>query len=182
MPATLSVLGGFYAAMLLNQAAANLCSVTCIHSFLRACRCFDICSKIKIRAALCSDPAHPKLAGRIWLGGSVRRGGPVRVLAGLPEDTPEAPVAPTVQGHEVLGGPQMIQLRWAPAANSVTRLALGARLCINPRRCHGEVVPSVPRSPHMPSCSGDRPSCRRLNTLMLSGNRLLACRWVVDGF
>lgn len=68
----------------------------------------------------CSDPAHPKLAGRIWLGGSVRAGGPVRVLGGLPEDTPEAPVAPTVQGHEVLGGPQMIQLRWGLAAKSPT--------------------------------------------------------------
>ena len=71
-------------------------------------------------AASCSNPAHPKLAGRIWLGGSVRRGGPVRVLGGLPEDTPAAPAAPTVQGHEVLGGPQMIQLRWAHAANGAT--------------------------------------------------------------
>ncbi|KAK9830616.1 hypothetical protein WJX81_005797 [Elliptochloris bilobata] len=57
-----------------------------------------------------SDPANPVLAGRIWLGGSVRCGGPVHVLSGLPEDTLEAPEAPTVQGHELLGGPQMIQL------------------------------------------------------------------------
>ncbi len=26
-----------------------------------------------------SEPAHPKLAGRIWVGGSIRKGGPVKV-------------------------------------------------------------------------------------------------------
>lgn len=57
-----------------------------------------------------SDPAHPKLAGRVWVGGSIRAGGSVKVLEGLPEDTPEQPVIPTVQGHELRGGPQMIQL------------------------------------------------------------------------
>ena len=35
-----------------------------------------------------------------------------QVLGGLPEDTPEAPEIPLVQGHELLGGPQMIQLRY----------------------------------------------------------------------
>lgn len=35
----------------------------------------------------------------------------MQVLGGLPEDTPEAPEIPTVQGHELLGGPQMLQLR-----------------------------------------------------------------------
>ena len=32
------------------------------------------------------------------------------MLGGLPEDTPEAPEVPTVKGHELLGGPQMLQL------------------------------------------------------------------------
>ena len=35
----------------------------------------------------------------------------VQVLGGLPEDSSEAPEIPTVQGHELLGGPQMLQLR-----------------------------------------------------------------------
>lgn len=26
-----------------------------------------------------SDPENPKLAGRLWLGGSIRKGGPVKV-------------------------------------------------------------------------------------------------------
>ena len=87
---------------------------------MRACCGVTISSDLS--PARCSDPAHPKLAGRIWLGGSVRRGGPVRVLEGLPEDTPEAPVAPTVQGREVLGGPQMIQLRRAPTPKGSGRV------------------------------------------------------------
>ncbi|KAK9915575.1 hypothetical protein WJX75_001008 [Coccomyxa subellipsoidea] len=57
-----------------------------------------------------SDPEHPKLAGRLFVGGSIRKGGPVKVLGGLPEDVPEAPEVPTVQGHELQGGPQMLQL------------------------------------------------------------------------
>ena len=36
----------------------------------------------------------------------------VQVVGGLPEDTPDAPDIPTVKGHELLGGPQMIQLRY----------------------------------------------------------------------
>ena len=35
----------------------------------------------------------------------------VQVTGGLPDDTPELPVLPKVKGHELLGGPQMIQLR-----------------------------------------------------------------------
>ena len=64
----------------------------------------------------------------------MRAGGPVRVLGGLPEDTPEAPAAPTVQGHEVLGGPQMIQLRWAPAAESPGMAYFWAWVCIGSMR------------------------------------------------
>ncbi len=33
------------------------------------------------------------------------------MTGGLPDDTPELPVLPKVKGHELLGGPQMIQLR-----------------------------------------------------------------------
>ncbi len=36
----------------------------------------------------------------------------MQVVGGLPEDTPDAPDIPTVKGHELLGGPQMIQLRY----------------------------------------------------------------------
>lgn len=34
----------------------------------------------------------------------------VQVLGGLPKDVPEAPEIPTVQGKQLLGGPQMLQL------------------------------------------------------------------------
>ncbi|CAK0773982.1 Methanethiol oxidase [Coccomyxa viridis] len=57
-----------------------------------------------------TDPKHPRLAGRIFVGGSIRKGGPVKVLGGLPKDVPEAPEIPTVQGKQLLGGPQMLQL------------------------------------------------------------------------
>ncbi|EFN58621.1 hypothetical protein CHLNCDRAFT_140840 [Chlorella variabilis] len=57
-----------------------------------------------------SDPANPKFSNRIWLGGSLRKGGPVKVIEGLPEDSPEQPEVPTVKGVELQGGPQMIQL------------------------------------------------------------------------
>jgi selenium-binding protein 1 len=59
-----------------------------------------------------SDPAHPKLAGRIWLGGVARRGeDSIKVTGGLPEDVgTELPEVPTVKGTVLRGGPQMIQL------------------------------------------------------------------------
>lgn len=81
----------------------------------------------------CSDPAHPVLAGRVWLGGSVRKGGGVRVVSGLPDDMPEAPEVPTVQGHELLGGPQMIQLRCAHASTRASKSLL----------CHRRIWSSV---------------------------------------
>lgn len=34
----------------------------------------------------------------------------MQVVSGLPDDTPEPPEIPTVQGHTLRGGPQMIQL------------------------------------------------------------------------
>lgn len=57
-----------------------------------------------------SDPAHPKLAGRLFVGGSIVKGGPVKVLGGLPDGLTEAPSVPTVKGHKLEGGPQMLQL------------------------------------------------------------------------
>ncbi|RMZ53473.1 hypothetical protein APUTEX25_003295 [Auxenochlorella protothecoides] len=46
-----------------------------------------------------TDPEHPRLAGRVW------------VTEGLEElGLTEQPEIPTVQGHKLLGGPQMIQL------------------------------------------------------------------------
>lgn len=35
----------------------------------------------------------------------------VQVTGGMPEDTPTFPELPEVQGHQLLGGPQMLQLR-----------------------------------------------------------------------
>ncbi|KAI6661109.1 Selenium-binding protein 1-like [Oopsacas minuta] len=52
-----------------------------------------------------TDPDNPKLVGQLFTGGSIRKGGPVIVKGG--EEQPEIP---TVQGHELYGGPQMIQL------------------------------------------------------------------------
>jgi len=52
-----------------------------------------------------SNPAEPKLTGQVFVGGSIRKGGPVKVLAGGVEVE-----VPTVKGHSLLGGPQMIQL------------------------------------------------------------------------
>ena len=58
-----------------------------------------------------SDPAAPKLAGRLWLGGVARRGGAVKVTGGLPEDVNgELPEVPQANGEELRGGPQMLQL------------------------------------------------------------------------
>jgi len=51
-----------------------------------------------------TDTANPKLVGRVFVGGSIRKGGPVTVKNG------EQPEIPEVQGHKLLGGPQMIQL------------------------------------------------------------------------
>lgn len=57
-----------------------------------------------------TDPANPRFASRIWLGGVVRAGGPIKVTGGLPGDTQELPTLPKVKGHSLEGGPQMIQL------------------------------------------------------------------------
>ncbi|WIA29980.1 hypothetical protein OEZ86_000078 [Tetradesmus obliquus] len=69
-----------------------------------------------LRGDLCmydiSNPAEPRLASRLWLGGVIAAGGAVTVSAealatlGLSEQ----PQAPVVQGVKVQGGPQMLQL------------------------------------------------------------------------
>ena len=51
-----------------------------------------------------TDPDTPKLVGQVFIGGSVRKGGAVKVKG---EEQPEIP---KVKGHELNGGPQMIQL------------------------------------------------------------------------
>ena len=51
-----------------------------------------------------TDPDSPKLVGQVFIGGSIRKGGGVTVKG---EEQPEVP---KVQGHELYGGPQMIQL------------------------------------------------------------------------
>ncbi|WP_411023040.1 selenium-binding protein SBP56-related protein, partial [Salmonella sp. s51228] len=51
-----------------------------------------------------SDPFSPKLTGQVFLGGSIRKGSHVIVKG---EEQPEVP---TVKGHILHGGPQMIQL------------------------------------------------------------------------
>jgi selenium-binding protein 1 len=57
-------------------------------------RCYDI-----------SDPLHPKLAGSLFVGGSIRADGAVTL-----KDGKERPVIPTLKGASLRGGPQMLQL------------------------------------------------------------------------
>jgi selenium-binding protein 1 len=51
-----------------------------------------------------SDTTAPKLVGRLFVGGSIRKGGSVKI------SNEEGPEVATVKGHQLLGGPQMIQL------------------------------------------------------------------------
>jgi len=54
-----------------------------------------------------TDPFKPKLVGQLFVGGSIRRDGAVRISGKSIEDHPEIP---TVKGTKLVGGPQMIQL------------------------------------------------------------------------
>ncbi|CAH2327470.1 methanethiol oxidase [Pelobates cultripes] len=54
------------------------------------------------------DTRKPKLVGQIFLGGSVLKGGPVKILEDSELKSPPEPVI--VKGRQVPGGPQMIQL------------------------------------------------------------------------
>jgi selenium-binding protein 1 len=51
-----------------------------------------------------SNPSKPVLTGQVFIGGSIRKGGPVKVKNG------EQHEIPTVKGVEIQGGPQMLQL------------------------------------------------------------------------
>jgi selenium-binding protein 1 len=61
-----------------------------------------------------SDPANPRLAGRVWLGGVIAAGEGVTAsdAAALKELGLEGgqPARPVIKGVTVQGGPQMIQL------------------------------------------------------------------------
>jgi selenium-binding protein 1 len=54
-----------------------------------------------------SDPRHPILVGQVFVGGSIRKGGSVKILG---DKAGSEPTVQTVKGHQLLGGPQMIQL------------------------------------------------------------------------
>jgi selenium-binding protein 1 len=60
-----------------------------------------------------SDPEHPRLADRLFLGGSIAAGTGVTVApASLAQlGLTEQPKKAVVKGVEVQGGPQMLQLR-----------------------------------------------------------------------
>ncbi|CAM9983157.1 unnamed protein product [Lampetra fluviatilis] len=55
-----------------------------------------------------TDTRHPKLVGQVFIGGSILKGGPVRVIED--KELKEQPEPLVVQGKRVPGGPQMIQL------------------------------------------------------------------------
>uniref|UniRef100_A0A7S0RZN5 Methanethiol oxidase n=1 Tax=Chlamydomonas leiostraca TaxID=1034604 RepID=A0A7S0RZN5_9CHLO len=57
-----------------------------------------------------TDPAHPKVAGRVFVGGSFRKGSAVMATDSGDPDVPLEPEVPTVKGHVLHGGPQMLQL------------------------------------------------------------------------
>jgi len=54
-----------------------------------------------------SDTSNPKLVGQLFVGGSIRKGGGVKITGSEQGTEPEVP---TVQGHKLEGGPQMLQL------------------------------------------------------------------------
>lgn len=58
------------------------------------------------------DPENPKLAGRVWVGGVIKKGSGVTPTGNLPDGLTEAPTVPTIKGHTLEGGPQMLQLRY----------------------------------------------------------------------
>ncbi|XP_073465264.1 methanethiol oxidase-like isoform X2 [Aquarana catesbeiana] len=55
-----------------------------------------------------TDPCHPKLVGQIFLGGSILKGGAVKVLEDQELKCQPDPVF--IKGKKIPGGPQMIQL------------------------------------------------------------------------
>jgi selenium-binding protein 1 len=57
-----------------------------------------------------ANGSNAKFVSRVWIGGSIHKGTGVKVLGGLPEDSPEQPEQPTAKGVPIRGGPQMLQL------------------------------------------------------------------------
>ncbi|KFO63474.1 Selenium-binding protein 1-A, partial [Corvus brachyrhynchos] len=55
-----------------------------------------------------SDTRRPKLVGQVFLGGSITKGGPVRVCED--EELQSQPEPFVIQGKKIPGGPQMLQL------------------------------------------------------------------------
>lgn len=55
-----------------------------------------------------SDPLNPKLTGQIFLGGSILKGGPVKVIHDT--ELQEQPEPVYIKGKRIYGGPQMLQL------------------------------------------------------------------------
>ncbi|NXO46500.1 SBP1 oxidase, partial [Locustella ochotensis] len=55
-----------------------------------------------------SDPQNPKLVGQVFVGGSISKGGPVRVCED--EELQSQPEPFVIQGKKIPGGPQMLQL------------------------------------------------------------------------
>ncbi|NWR95897.1 SBP1 oxidase, partial [Furnarius figulus] len=55
-----------------------------------------------------SNPQQPQLVGQVFLGGSITKGGTVTVLED--QELQAQPEPFVIQGREVLGGPQMLQL------------------------------------------------------------------------
>ncbi len=62
------------------------------------------------RASSCREFADAANVVALRLEGVEMKPCSVQVLGGLPKDVPEAPEIPTVQGKQLLGGPQMLQL------------------------------------------------------------------------
>jgi hypothetical protein len=78
-----------------------------------------------------SNPAEPRLASQLWLGGSIAAGGAVSVgpdaLASI--GLSAQPRRAEVKGVQIQGGPQMLQLR------CVLALALGKGWYIRCLKC-----------------------------------------------
>ncbi|XP_042026580.1 selenium-binding protein 1-like isoform X2 [Salvia splendens] len=61
-----------------------------------------------IRQYNVEDPANPRLVGQVWVGGIIKKGS--HVVAEAEDGTTYQTQLPQVQGNQLRGGPQMIQL------------------------------------------------------------------------
>ena len=100
-----------------------------------------------------SDPENPKLAGRVWVGGVIKKvpgdrkwistgfqlppqGSSVKPTGNLPDGLTEAPSVPTVKGHTLEGGPQMLQLRYVGLLFTHVSLNLTLLLSLDGKRLY----------------------------------------------